>query len=266
MDSDWAEGIFLGQRSVSGEYLVGSPQGVFRPRTVRRVPLEQRWVDNLSMISCLPWKHNSRHEAGDEVLLSEEPPTPSMTPEVTQLPPRSPDDPKLRDVRQFYVKPYDLDPADSGIGFTDGCPGCRSIVYNTKPRHAHSNKCRHRVIATAATNKDVAARVNKAINRDVEYHAKKLEADEAKKRRPAEEEASDERKAKEPRGAVGPPEVQAPPQENETYTPSSSSQGPSTSKVKTKFESKKRDTKVRSEDSTGRAAPAGVPNIKRRRA
>ena len=128
MDSDWSEGVFLGQRSVSGEYLVGSPSGVYRPRTVRRVPFEQRWVGNLSMISCLPWKHNSRHEAGEEVLLSEEPPTPSMTLEVTPLPPRSPQDPKIRDVRQFYVKQYDLDPDDGGIGRTEGCPGCKSIV------------------------------------------------------------------------------------------------------------------------------------------
>ena len=134
------------------------------------------------MISCLPWKHSSRHEAGDEVLLSEEPPTPSMTLEVTQLPPRPPEDPKLRGIRQFYVKPYDLDPAGSGIGYTGGCPGCRSIVYCTVPRQAHSNKCRRRVIQTAATNKDVAARATRAINRDVEYHAKRLEAGEASKR------------------------------------------------------------------------------------
>ena len=103
MDTDWSEGIFLGQRSVSGEFLVGSTLGVFRPRTVRRIPLEQRWIDNLSMINCLPWKHNSRHEAGDEVLLAEEPPTPSSTPEVTPLPPRSPEDPTLKNVRQFHV-------------------------------------------------------------------------------------------------------------------------------------------------------------------
>ena len=51
MDSDWTEGVFLGQRTVSGEYLVGSTSGVFRPRTVRKVPLEQRWVGNLSLIT-----------------------------------------------------------------------------------------------------------------------------------------------------------------------------------------------------------------------
>ena len=133
------------------------------------------------MISCLPWKHNSRHEAGDEVLLSEEPPTPSLTPEVTPLPPRSSEDPKLRDVRQFYVKPYDLDPADGGIGYTDGCKGCKAIVYGTE-RQVHSNHCRHRVIKTAATNADVAARVTRAIDRDVEYHARKLESNEERDR------------------------------------------------------------------------------------
>ena len=37
-----------------------------------------------------------------------------MTPEVTAQPPRSQEEPKLRDVRQFYVKPYDLDPVDGG--------------------------------------------------------------------------------------------------------------------------------------------------------
>ena len=197
MDPDWSEGIFLGQRSVSGEYLGGSTSGVYRPRTVRRVPLEQRWVDNLSMISCLPWNHNSRHEAGEEVLLSEEPPVPSMTPEVTAQPPRSQEEPNLPDVRQIYVKPYGLDPVDGGIGYATGCPGCIAIIYGAASRPAHSNKCRHRVIETASTNKDVAARVNKAINRDVAYHAKKLEAEVESKRKLANEGASEEKKMKE---------------------------------------------------------------------
>ena len=59
MDSAWKEGIFLGQRTVSGEYLVGSKEGVFRPRTVARVPIEKRWIDNLSFVTALPWKHNT---------------------------------------------------------------------------------------------------------------------------------------------------------------------------------------------------------------
>ena len=69
MDTQTSEGIYLGQRTVSGEYLVGSAEGVFRPRTVYRVPSENRWSDNLSLVTGLPWKHNAEHEVGEEVML-----------------------------------------------------------------------------------------------------------------------------------------------------------------------------------------------------
>ena len=88
MDSDWLEGVFLGQRTVSGEYLVGAKEGVFRPRTVRRVPVEKRWEDNLSFVTGVPWKHNTKHEAGEEVMLDAEPPVPSLKPVCSPLPPR----------------------------------------------------------------------------------------------------------------------------------------------------------------------------------
>ena len=42
MDTQTSEGVYLGQRTVSGEHLVGSAEGVFRPRTVYRVPLEKK--------------------------------------------------------------------------------------------------------------------------------------------------------------------------------------------------------------------------------
>ena len=59
MDSDWHDGVFLGLRTVSCEYLVGAKEGVFLPRTVRKVPVEKRWADNLSFVIGVPWKHNS---------------------------------------------------------------------------------------------------------------------------------------------------------------------------------------------------------------
>ena len=51
MDSNWQDGVYLGQGTVSGEYLVGAKEGVFRPRTVQKVPVEKRWVDNLSLVT-----------------------------------------------------------------------------------------------------------------------------------------------------------------------------------------------------------------------
>ena len=55
MDTQTSEGVYLGQRTVSGEYLVGSAEGVVRPRTVYRAPLGNRWKDNLSPVTGLPW-------------------------------------------------------------------------------------------------------------------------------------------------------------------------------------------------------------------
>ena len=183
MDSDWYDGVFLGLRTVSGEYLIGAKEGVFRPRTVKRVPVEKRWGDNASFVTGTPWKQNSQHEVGEEVMLDVlgEAPTPSPTPVSSPLPPRTLGEPSVRNVRQFYVHKSDLDPKGGGIGFTDGCKGCRAIVYG-KPRVGHDNHCRHRVIETASTNPKVAAKVKVAIDRDVRWHALKLEESETRRK------------------------------------------------------------------------------------
>ena len=43
MDSLWNEGMFVGYRGISGEYLIANDDGVFKTRIVRRVPQESRW-------------------------------------------------------------------------------------------------------------------------------------------------------------------------------------------------------------------------------
>ena len=96
------------------------------------------------------------------------------------------------------------------------------------------------MIKTAATNPDVATRVRVAIDRDVAWHAVKLEASETSRRRPTEE-TTDQRPASEKRKVEDQDEVVAVPallaafEENMSSTPGSSSQGPSVPKVKTKF-------------------------------
>jgi hypothetical protein len=186
MDSDSHDGMFLGLRTVSGEYVVGAKEGVFRPRTVGRVPVEKGWADNLSFVTGLPWKHNSTHEEGEEVTLDVVPPAPSSTPVCSPLPPRTLEEPYLKNIRQLYVTRPDVDPAGGGIGFTDGCKGCRAIIYG-KARVVHDNNCRHRVVETASTNPKVAVRVKVAIDRDVRWHALKLEQSETRRKEPEKE-------------------------------------------------------------------------------
>ena len=43
LDSVWAEGVYLGHKTLSGESIVGNKDGVFKTRTIRRVPVEDRW-------------------------------------------------------------------------------------------------------------------------------------------------------------------------------------------------------------------------------
>ena len=43
MVSDWHHGAFLGQTAPSGEYVVGTPGGICRPRTIHRRPEDKRW-------------------------------------------------------------------------------------------------------------------------------------------------------------------------------------------------------------------------------
>ena len=174
MDSQTSEGIYLGQRTVSGECLVGSSEGVFRPRTVYRVPVENRWKENLSLAKGLPWKLNAEHEAGEEVILDTYMPEPSPKPKGTPLPPVTLEE-KLKKAKQFYVKQKDLDPAQAGLGWTPGCKGCESIAGKHPTQVAHSDECRLRVIEKTKSNPVTAARLKASELREKEYHAKKLE-------------------------------------------------------------------------------------------
>ena len=107
------------------------------------------------------------------------------------------------------------------------------------------------MIKTAATNPLIAARVKVAVDRDVAWYAKKLEASETSRRKP--EIASSgvpalppigKRKAEEQESEENAPEVPVTFEENMSSTPGSSSQGPSVPKVKSKFDVKKRGEKA----------------------
>ena len=43
LDSLWSEGVYLGVKATTGEIIVGDAEGVWRTRTVRRMPWEERW-------------------------------------------------------------------------------------------------------------------------------------------------------------------------------------------------------------------------------
>ena len=130
MDSDWHHGAFLGQRALSGEYVVGTFAGICRPRTIHRRPEEKGWEEVLSAVVGLPWKLSKDHDGDAEVFLDENPSEPSTSPTVSPLPPIITEEP-ITKIRNFYVYSVDVDPAVGGFGFTPGCKGCSAIVNAT---------------------------------------------------------------------------------------------------------------------------------------
>ena len=184
MDADWKHGVFLGQRALSGEYMVGTPEGVCRPRSIHRRPQEKRWEEVLSYAVGLPWKLSKDHDGDKEVFLDENPEEASSSPTVSPLPPIIMEEPIVA-TRSFYVTAKDVDPKYNGIGFTEGCKGCQAIV-NGKSPVAHSKECRLRLMEQAPNNEKIAARVKRSLASTGEFLAKEVERGEEKRRKESE--------------------------------------------------------------------------------
>ena len=66
LESAWDHGVYLGLRGKSGEITVGSKSGVWRTRTVRRKPVDERWSPkSVEMVTGVPWRTNENDQEMD---------------------------------------------------------------------------------------------------------------------------------------------------------------------------------------------------------
>ena len=55
----WSDGIYLGVKGSTGEYIVRDGAGVWKTRTVRRKIESERWnKDTIKLVGGVPWKVN----------------------------------------------------------------------------------------------------------------------------------------------------------------------------------------------------------------
>ena len=94
-------------------------------------------------------------------------PEPSPTPTGSLLPPVTLEE-QLKKAKQFYVKQKDLDPALSGLGWTPGCKGCKSIAGEYATQLAHSDECRLKAMEQMKSNPVTAARIKASEIREKE--------------------------------------------------------------------------------------------------
>ena len=58
-DTRWFEGVFLGFKGLTNEFLIGTPEGVKAVRTIRRKPIQDRWdMKALNSFKGLPWRQS----------------------------------------------------------------------------------------------------------------------------------------------------------------------------------------------------------------
>jgi hypothetical protein len=66
LQSMWNDGIFLGIKGTTGEFIIGHGLGIKRTRTIQRKPFEKRWgAENLKMVAGVPWRTSEEDENMD---------------------------------------------------------------------------------------------------------------------------------------------------------------------------------------------------------
>ena len=130
LTTQWSCGIFICVKRSSGEFIVADQnEGIKYARTVRRVPIESRWViENLEWVKFTPWNLGagdalaegelSRFDvkAGPGVRMSEDELSKVLLKE-TSVPHRT------HRFKKDFAK----------HGYTNRCPGCSALYRDMRP-------------------------------------------------------------------------------------------------------------------------------------
>ena len=118
MDVKFLYGIFLGARAQTDECIIGAAEGVVRARSIKRLPGAERWrAEEVLSIKGTPWA-----PGGDEV---EQAIPVRIDRPIEQLPAdQIPPQPEMAiTARRTYLRKCDF----LKHGYSEQCPGCRSI-------------------------------------------------------------------------------------------------------------------------------------------
>jgi hypothetical protein len=130
----WSDGVYLGVKGKTGEMVVGTPDGIWKTRTIQRKPVGQRWASSsVDMVRHVPWwsSQDDPEEDGER-------------PTVIRL---SPEEETAKKDEQFQNVPRSATITQEDLkehGFSAKCPGCLAVLRKTA-RQGHSEECRLRI-------------------------------------------------------------------------------------------------------------------------
>ena len=134
----WEYGVFVGIKQRSAELLIMAEDGLKVVRSARRVPVEERWLQEcLDWVNVVPWNLGSSDKRADGEL----PETVRSGParELTEGERGNLAARPTRIYPEFKIMQADLE----RLGYTHGCPGCSSRLRGLQ-RQPHNKTCRER--------------------------------------------------------------------------------------------------------------------------
>ena len=134
----WEYAIFVGIKRRSGEVWLAADGKIFSARSVRRIPVLERWCEDcVKWVTRAPWSRYKDAPAADEDLPEDL--VMEARPLLGEM--RGPTiiNTKAKAPREFYIKKEDAEKH----GYTRGCGGCSSW-FRGLGRQPHSEKCRER--------------------------------------------------------------------------------------------------------------------------
>ena len=151
----WKDAVFLGIKESSGEYFVGTPDGVFRARSIKRKPDEEKYqLDLLNGMRGTPWEMVPSTTATIvEPLLPTAP-----VPAADDAPPPASKAPAVPVPRQLYIR-KDVELAK--YGYTEGCLKCTDVREGRPTVAPHSAACRARIEAAIRADPASQSRVDR---------------------------------------------------------------------------------------------------------
>ena len=160
-DSTWSKGVYLGTRVRSNELLTFDTNGIHKVRTVKRVPIDDRWdKDVFSITIAPPWdfKYDSPVEEPAEQQSA------LINIDSGERLPEPLAEGESHPIVHIDFKIFKKDLEDARFGYTDNCPGCIA-ARNKSNQRAHSIICRERLRTEFAKYPDTRKRVEMAERR-----------------------------------------------------------------------------------------------------
>lgn len=148
----WKKGVWLGRMDKTNEILVGTPEGVFTSRCIRRLPKEEQWDgEAIKNMKGLPWELKpGTLRVGGPTMASGSTDYPVPHPEV----PRGEPEPKEPIFKRTYLTKAMVE----RFGATRGCAGCREVGK------VHTEACRTRMEGLLTGEDDEKQKLQKQID------------------------------------------------------------------------------------------------------